>query len=294
MPIDEVHQGLPQQVTVTKPRQVPRPPPALRPELVPAPADEVEYPSDDGNPMAAGLDQAYAMVGFHYMLQRHYKGREDVFVALDLLVYYTEGNRNASVAPDVFVAQGVSSEMRQFYKVWEEGKVPDFVIEFASQRTAAYDAAGKKDLYQSLGVQEYWLYDPTGGLHAPRLQGFVMQGGVYGAIRPEQRDGVQRALRSEVLGLELHFDGERLRVWDPVREEYYLTPAETDEQAISEAQARESAEAAQQAAEAAQMEAEAARQAAEARARSEAEARAAAEARLAELEAALAAARRPR
>ena len=281
MPIDEVYQGLPQQVTVTEPPPAPSPSPALRPQFVPDLAEAVEYPSEDGNPMAAGLSQAYAMMDFHFMLrEEHYVERTDVFVAIDLLVYYREGDRNSSVAPDVFVALGVSSEIRQLYKVWEEGKVPDFVIEFASLHTADYDAAGKRDLYESLGVREYWLYDPQGGFHAPRLQGFVLEEGRYEPIEPEQRVGVQRALCSEVLGVELHFDGERLRVWDPVRKQYLLTPKEAK-------QGRQEAERVAREAERARQEAERARQEAEQVARGAQRQAQAAAAKVAELEAAL-------
>ena len=48
MPIDEVYQGLPQQVTVTEPPPAPSPSPALRPQFVPDLAEAVEYPSEDG------------------------------------------------------------------------------------------------------------------------------------------------------------------------------------------------------------------------------------------------------
>ena len=66
----------------------------------------------------------------------HYRDRRsDVYVSADLLIYYEEGNPRVSVAPDTFVVFGVEDHKRMNYKVWEEGKGPDFVLEVASPNT---------------------------------------------------------------------------------------------------------------------------------------------------------------
>ena len=36
-------------------------------------------------------------------------------------------------------------------------------MEVASPSTAANDPGWKRELYQRLGIQEYWRFDPTGG-----------------------------------------------------------------------------------------------------------------------------------
>ena len=49
------------------------------------------------------------------------------------MMYYEEGNpRLKSISPDIFVAFGIGRKERRIYKIWEEGKPPDFVLEFAS------------------------------------------------------------------------------------------------------------------------------------------------------------------
>lgn len=182
----------------------------------------VEYPSADGELRGADEWQMSAMADMFSGLRIHFGSRKDIAVSTDLLIYFEEGNPQRKVAPDVFVARGVPNHMRDNYKIWEEGKQPDFVLEVASSWMALYNADGKKALYERLQVQEYFLYDPHGGLHWPRLQGYELAGGKYRPLpsRPLENDGL--ALASSVLGLELRFDQGRLRLWDPAARVYLL------------------------------------------------------------------------
>ena len=97
-------------------------------------------------------------------------------VSADLLVCYEEGNPRVSVAPDVFVVFGVEDRMRGNYKVWEEGKGPDFVLEVASPNTWREDVERKPAIYAGLGVEEYFLFDPMDEHYTPRLQGYRLVG----------------------------------------------------------------------------------------------------------------------
>ena len=243
------------------PFPLPLPPPA-RPEPEPV---EIEYPSSDGQPMAENDKQANAMVDLFGPLRARYAPAENVYVGLDLLIYYQRGDKEREVAPDVFVARDVPKRSRDTYQIWEEGKAPDFVLEVASPSTAGYDAEDKMDLYARLGVREYWLYDPKGGLPKPRLQGYALSGAKCRRLRGRKRAGVKVAVWSRVLDLELRFEADRLRLWDPAAKECLLTLEE-------EKAARQQAEIRAQAAEA----------------RTEA-----AEQRVAELEAALKVSRQP-
>ena len=100
-----------------------------RPQLPPA---AIDYPESDGKPLAENDPQLHAIHYAFGALLLRYAARADVYVSADLLVYYEEGNPRVSVAPDVFVVFGVEDRMRGNYKVWEEGKGPDFVLEVAS------------------------------------------------------------------------------------------------------------------------------------------------------------------
>ena len=311
MPDKKAYYELPAGPEPAPPFPLPVPLPASpEPETV-----EIEYPSSDGQPMAENDKQAHAMVDLFLPLLTRYAEADNVYVGLDLLIYYQRGNNLRRVAPDVFVIRGVPKRSRDTYKIWEEGKPPDFVLEVATPGTAGDNAGDKMELYARLGVREYWLYDPQGGLHEPRLQGFALVGAKYRRLRGRKRAGVTLAVGSRVLDLELRFEGERLRLWDPATRQYLLnhteenkarraaeSRAQTAEAACEEEEAawqqaeaaRKQAETEREAEKAAPQEAEISAQAAETRLQEEVAARQAAEQRVAELEAALKASRPPR
>ena len=303
MPTKNAHQAIPERTVV----ESGSPPPVAVPGRMsidqPEPRRlrglaDARHPSEDGKPMAWSLCQGRAMVDAEYPIRFRYESRDDVFVSIDLLVYYSEGPWPKSVVPNVFVSFGVPSYPREVYRIEEEGKPPDWVLEVASPKTFRYNVGGKKDLYEEIGVGEYWVYDPHGDLHDPRLRGWVLGPAGYRELVDLRRPGVPVALWSEALGLELHFDGSDLRAWDPaipgylprIREETRAREAAErradDERrhAETEARAREAAERRGDIAEA-KLEVESqARQAAEQRAETEARARREKDARIAALE----------
>ena len=96
-------------------------------------------------------------------LRYRFLDREDVMVATELVVYYERGDNTAWLRPDVQLAFGVGRGWnRYWYKVWNEGKAPDFVLEVASPSTAEHDARHMAAEYARIGVREYWRLDPTG------------------------------------------------------------------------------------------------------------------------------------
>ena len=200
------------------------------------------------------------------------------------------------MAADVLVAHGVPAGDRESYQVWVEGKVPDFVLEVASPSTAAYDERDKKELYERLGVGEYWLYAPmSDGLHDRPLLGFrLTAAGTYACQVGRHGPGQALALASPCRGLELHFDGERLRLRDPAEGAYILSILELDaawrealERLEAEAEARQAAEWRAQTEARARQAVESRAQVAEERIQIEARAWQAAEDQVAELEAKL-------
>ena len=290
MPDKKAYCQLPAGPEPAPPFPLPLPPPAS-PEPEPG---EIEYPSSDGQPMAENDKQAHAMVDLFLPLLTHYAEADNVYVGLDLLIYYQRGNNLRRVAPDVFVIRGVPKRSRDTYKIWEEGKPPDFVLEVATPGTAGDNAGDKLELYARLGVREYWLYDPQGGLHEPRLQGFALVGAKYRRLRGRKRAGVTLAVGSQVLDLELRFEGERLRLWDPATRQYLLNHTEENKARRAAEAAREEERAARQQAESEREEEKVARQQAESEREEEKVARQAEEQRMAEMEAALKASRQCR
>ena len=272
-----------------------------------AAAATVDYPSSDGRPMAESDFQRIPLTYAVDRLRCHFRNHAEVYVSGNLLLYFEEGNPGARVAPDVFVVFGVRNVERSSYRLWEESKSPDFVLEITSRATWREDQTSKRELYRRLGVQEYWHYDPTRDYLEPPLQGLDLVDGAYERLPGRELADGTLALRSEVLGLELRLAGRRMRFHDPQTGEDLLDLTETedrlreiedqrrkikdqrrkieDQRRKIEDQRRKAEARVEQ--EAACRREAAARQAAETRIQQEAAARQAVEARVAELEALL-------
>ena len=189
------------------------------------PAEDPLYPSSDGLPLAENDWQLWAILDAVGTLDVHFSDRPDVYVSGDLLIYYEKDNPRRSVAPDVFVVFGAAKHMRNIYKLWEEPKAPDFVLEVASKNTWREDLGRKHDLYAALGVREYWLFDPKDEFFRPPLQGLVLRDGVYRPL-PALMDNGARTIRSEALGLDLRAESGALRFWDPATRQYLKNHAQ--------------------------------------------------------------------
>ena len=183
------------------------------------------YPSSDGLPLAENDWQLTAIHDAFGMLNIRYLDRPDVYVSADLLIYYEEGDPRKSVTPDVFVVFGAAKRKRMVYKLLEESKAPDFVLEVASENTWQQDLGRKRALYAELGVREYWLFDPRDEYFDPTLQGLGLRGRAYRPM-PARVESGARTIRSEVLGLDLHVENQALRFRDPESGEYLQNLAE--------------------------------------------------------------------
>ena len=200
---------------------------------------EVEYPSSDGKPMAETDLHRDEMVYVIEGLRLHFRNEPDVYVSGNILLYYVKGDPTSSVSPDGLVAKGLphAKERRDVYKVWEEGRPPSWVIEVTSRKTRLVDLNRKKELYERLGIEEYFLYDPREEYLDPPLQGYRLAQGRYQAVAPEA-DG---ALFSRVLNMFLTWNEAGLRLIDARTGEVVLTRSEEREAfeaALREAQGR--------------------------------------------------------
>ncbi len=227
-------------------------PTALTPSGPPQ-AEEVFYPETDGMPLADGFEQGpHFRDAFSTLSVR--LGGPTTAVSGNSFVYYVEGDPGKRVAPDCYVAFGVDVEsIRRFnnYRVWEVGKAPDFILEIGSPSTASNDIGPKRGLYASLGVKEYWRFDPTGGDHyGEPLVGEYLVDGEYRRFEvSSEPDGGARG-RSPLLGLDLCWQEGRLRFYVPAAGRWLENHAEAAARANAERAARETAEARAETAEA--------------------------------------------
>ncbi len=200
------------------------------------PVTPIEYPDEDGKPMAEGDIQCSYLTYARNALRIYFQNHLDVYVAGNLFIYYEKGYPESVVAPDVFVVFGVENRDRRSYKTWEENnQTPDFVLEITSKSTRSKDQGAKKGIYAFLGVREYFQYDPTGDYLNPQLQGLHLVDGNYFPVATNTLADGTVSLPSEVLGLELRLEAGKLRFYNPATSQTLLTHEE-------EAAARQAAE----------------------------------------------------
>ena len=188
--------------------------------------DGVYYPSSDGKPMAETGIHVHALLMLYHLLQIFYKDRSDVLVTGNQFWYWEKGNPKARRAPDVMVVQGVPKEPpRRSYRMWLEGNtLPAAIFEMSSRKTIEMDLGVKFQLYERLGVHEYFMFDPDRRVLRPALQGYRLIGGKY-----EQIPSVDETLESD-LGLRLHIEDKILRLVDVRTGDLVLFPSEEAEQ----------------------------------------------------------------
>lgn len=198
------------------------------------------YPESDGKPMAETDFHIQAIIRIRQILEAHFQDRLDVYISGNIMMYDIEGPERTGVSPDILVSLGIGQKLRRTYKVWEEGKSPDFVMELSSKGTFQNDLVEKVTLYAEMGIREYFLYDVDRRYLPEPLIGFRLSEGRYIEI-PMNVDG---GIPSLTLGVSFHLLDEGLGIYDVAAGQWLRTLAETaTARAEQEAAARRQAEA---------------------------------------------------
>ena len=184
--------------------------------------DQLEYPESDGQPMGETDTHRKWMIRIHDILNYRYR-QERVYTASDLLVYYEPGQVTRFVVPDVFLVLDSDPGERRIFKIWEEERVPNVVIEVTSKSTSHQDLVAKPQIYERIGVQEYFLFDPTSEYLLPALRGFRLCDGILTEIEAERS-----VLTCETLNIDLSLIGGRLEMFDRDTGKKLLTEAEAN------------------------------------------------------------------
>jgi Uma2 family endonuclease len=208
--------------------------------------NEIEYPESDGEPVAETELHFEELVYVWQALKDRFAGDPEVFVGANLFLYYRRGDPRAVVAPDGFVVKGVpkllpGNRRRRKYLLWQEGQAPCFVLETTSESTKGQDIGGKREVYETLGVEEYFLFDPEGDYLRPRLQGFRLVRGRYRPVALEP-DG---SLLSATTGVSFRVQGNQLRLVDALSGEPLLRQ---EEETVARRQAEQACRQAEEAA----------------------------------------------
>jgi hypothetical protein len=123
-----------------------------------------------------------------------------VYLACELPVYYPD---EPPFAPDVMAVVGVETHPRMHWTVSHEKKGLDLALEVHVAGDWRKDLQRNVERYARLGIHEYWVFDRK----RLRLSGWrLSEEGRYRQLVPQHG-----FYQSEVLGLELQVEGERLR-----------------------------------------------------------------------------------
>ena len=183
----------------------------------------------DGEPMGeTGIHSLQILMSMG-MLRAYFRHHPSVYIGANMFMYYTEGNPTDVVAPDLFVVFDTHKEERRTWKIWGEGKAPDFIIEITSEATKGKDRWFKRGLYEELGVREYFQFDPLNEYLSPPLQGYRLIGEMYQPIEPQVREGTLQ-LESKVLNLYLKNEGNSLRFYEVSTGKKLLTQDEAEDE----------------------------------------------------------------
>ncbi len=215
--------------------------------------DGVEYPEDDGLPMADNSEQFDWIQLLHQNLASLFAGDPNVAVIGNMLWYPVRGDNKTRRAPDVMVAFGRPKMKRGSYLQWREaGTAPQVAFEIMSPCNSDAEMERKLAFYDRHGVEEYYVYDPdTAQLSIWLRSGDHLQPIAPGSVFVSPRMHIR---------FENHPEG--LNVYRPDGT-LFTDRAEADQNLATSEQARISEERARIAAERAQMVAERAQVAAE-------------------------------
>jgi Uma2 family endonuclease len=184
-----------------------------QPYRIPAPPPRIDQlVTSDGEPMESWR-HVRQMLLLIDSLSHAWRDRDDVFVGGNMFLYFseTQARNNDFRGPDFFAVTNTVRRERLAWVVWEEdGRVPDLVIELLSESTEHVDRGDKMRIYASLGVAEYFLFDPFTGV----LEGYELE--VRGEYRRKSCDEHGR-FRSERVGFSL---GTQLSTIDAVEADW--------------------------------------------------------------------------
>jgi Uma2 family endonuclease len=166
----------------------------------------IDYPDDDGKPMANNSEQGKWIVVLYGNLCALLREVLEVYIAVDHLWYPVEGHPEISNAPDVMVVFGRPRGRRGSYKQWEENDVPvTIAFEVLSPANTVPEMANKFAFYEDHGVEEYYIYDPDSNL----LQIFVRRGDVLVRYRRVAE------FVSPRLGIRFDLSGPEMVIYNP-------------------------------------------------------------------------------
>ena len=146
----------------------------------------------------------YVTIAVHSLIDEDV---QSVFIESNIPIRTNPNNLRDGAAPDLCRSRNVDAPFiynQTGYNLWEVGKPPEFVLEVASESTYENDLYEKPGIYAAMGIDEYWMFDPTrGDLYGQALTGFKLVDGEYEAIEITPNEHGLMSGYSEELGVRL-------------------------------------------------------------------------------------------
>ncbi len=137
-----------------------------------------DLPDSDDNPVDNQLQDLIPHLLLD-ILALIWSEKMDWYFGVDMGIYY-DPNQPA-IVPDGFLSIGVpriiDEDLRLSYVLWEEQKLPIFVLEVVSQ-TRRGEYTTKKEFYAEMGILYYVIYNPL-RKRKPRLEVYKLNNGEY-------------------------------------------------------------------------------------------------------------------
>lgn len=164
--------------------------------------------------------------GHQPVLRRHLGNEDTTLVLSEVPVRWTPSQVEGHRIPDLMIAFDVDVSLiirQNGFSIRDQGKPPDFVLEVASESTGRRDIVGKRRDYANFGIPEYWRFDLTGGTrHGAPMAGDILVGGVYEPAEIIEIEPGHLHGHSIVLNLNVCWNHEKLRWYNPATGEHLL------------------------------------------------------------------------
>ncbi len=170
---------------------------------------------DDPEPPEDGMQQEDTILGVMSVLKTRYENVPGALWFSQSNLIYDSDIPGSVVAPDGCIVLGLTTDarvikrIRRSYRIDEWGPSPAFVLEVASESTAARDLAEKREIYAQMGAQEYWRLDKTGEYYGEPVVGERLVDGEYVRFELHTEPNGDIWARSEALGLDFYYHAER-------------------------------------------------------------------------------------
>ena len=196
--------------------------------------DAVEIPwwdlIDDPEPPEDGMQQEDTILNVMSIIKARYENDPYILISGQSNVIYNSEVPGSYVAPDGFVVFGLETDSktikleRRSYRIDEWGPTPAFVLEVASESTAARDIGIKREIYAEMGAREYWRLDQRREYYGEPLVGERLVDGKYVRFELRAEPNGDVWSRSEVLSVDFYYRAEGESYGD-----FFLRDSETGE-----------------------------------------------------------------